>query len=81
VFKRSAILQVHAVVLMAATKLLGRLPSQHTDALKAIVSGCTRAHNVEVQQRSCEVSQVLKLKTTLPVRPTGPCLTHISLIL
>jgi ribulose-5-phosphate 4-epimerase/fuculose-1-phosphate aldolase len=78
VFNHSAIMQVHAVVLMAATKLLGRLPAQHTDALKAIVSGCTRAHNVEVQQRSCEVSQVLKLKTTLPVRPTDPCVSPTS---
>lgn len=60
-------MQVHAVVVMAATKLLGRLPPHHSDALKAIVVGCRHAHNVEVQQRSCEVSEVLKLKTTLPV--------------
>lgn len=69
-------MQVHAVVVMAATKLLGRLPSQHSDALKAIVEGCRHARNVEVQQRSCEVTQVLKLKTTLPVPPPSPLFSY-----
>lgn len=60
-------MQVHAEVVMAATKLLGRLGDAHKDALKAIVAGCATAHNVEVQQRACEVGQVLKLKPVLPV--------------
>lgn len=71
-------MQVHAVVVMAATKLLGRLPAQHSDVLKAIVGGGRSAHDVEVQQRACEVGQVLKLKNTLPVRPPRTPPSHSS---
>lgn len=63
-------MQVHAVVVMAATKLLGRLPAAHGDALRGIVRGARQAADVEVQQRSCEVAQVLQLKSALPVRPS-----------
>ena len=62
-------MQVHAYAAMAATKLLGRLPDTQRGPLMATLQRCTGHVDVEVQQRACEVTQVLKLKTAMPVRP------------
>lgn len=64
--------QVHAYAAMAATKLLGRLPDAQRGALLATLQRCTAHIDVEVQQRACEVTQVLKLKTSMPVRKPHP---------
>ena len=66
---------MHAYAAMAAIKLLGRFPDAQRSTLLATLQRCTTHMDVEVQQRSCEVHEVLKLKDAVPVRPCGhpPC--------
>eukprot|EP00892_Ulva_mutabilis_P011372 jgi/Ulvmu1/8607/UM046_0005.1 len=58
--------EVHAYATMAAIKLLGRLPDAQRGTLLATLQRCMSHMDVEVQQRSCEVGQVLKLKDSMP---------------
>ena len=66
-------LQVHAYAVMAASKLLGRLPAQHAAALRGLLRSGTADRDTDVQQRSCEVSAILDLRGDVPVRVATRC--------
>lgn len=70
-------MQVHAHVVMAASKLLSRLPPTAAPALQSILQQSTIDHDSDVQQRSCEFSAILLLKGAVPVRPRS----HMCMIL